>query len=100
MAFDIFHHHIDGAVARSSQIVDCYGVGMAKATRSPSSMCRARYTAPIPPLPSRDSILYWPSSTVPTIDEGSSSRTSPSVAQKLTLSSYFALQTVQYFMQV
>jgi len=69
------------------------------ATRSPSSMWRPRYTAPMPPLPSNDSILYWPSRTVPTNEEGSSSRTSPSVGQKLNPSSNFSLQTVQYFIQ-
>src|SRR6185369_3505555 len=53
----------------------------------------------MPPLPSNASIWYWPSSTVSTIDAGSASRTSPSTAQKLTLSSYFALQAVQYFIR-
>src|SRR6476646_4753731 len=51
----------------------------------------------MPPLPSNASIWYWPSSTVSTIDAGSASRTSPSIEQKLTLSSYFVLQAVQYF---
>src|SRR6478672_4218562 len=53
----------------------------------------------MPPLPSRASIWYWPSSTVSTIDAGSASSTSPSIEQKLTLSSYFVLQAVQYFIQ-
>jgi hypothetical protein len=34
-----------------------------------------------------------------TIEAGSASRTSPSTAQKLTLSSYFSLQAVQYFIR-
>src|SRR5688500_6777590 len=33
------------------------------------------------------------------MEDGSSSRTSPSTGQKLTLSSYLAWQTVQYFMK-
>src|SRR5688572_31407708 len=53
----------------------------------------------MPPLPSNASIWYWPSSTVSTIDAGSASSTSPSIEQKLTLSSYFALQAVQYFIR-
>src|SRR5689334_10029756 len=53
----------------------------------------------MPPLPSSASIWYWPSSTVSTIEAGSASSTSPSIEQKLTLSSYFVLQAVQYFIQ-
>src|SRR6476661_8588653 len=53
----------------------------------------------MPPLPRSASIWYWPSSTVSTIDAGSASSTSPSIEQKLTLSSYFVLQAVQYFIQ-
>src|ERR1051325_5660145 len=53
----------------------------------------------MPPLPSNASIWYCPSSTVSTIDAGSASNTSPSIEQKLTLSSYFALQAVQYFIE-
>src|SRR5688572_560129 len=53
----------------------------------------------MPPLPNSASIWYCPSSTVLTIDAGSASRTSPSKAQKLTLSSYFVLQAVQYFIR-
>src|SRR5215212_11930789 len=51
----------------------------------------------MPPLPSMDSMWYWPSRTESTIVVGSSSSTSPSLAQKLTVSSYFALQAGQYF---
>src|SRR3954447_15818261 len=53
----------------------------------------------MPPLPSIDSMWYWPSSVESTSAVASSSRTSPSDAQKLTLSSYFALQTGQYFIR-
>src|SRR5713101_2957936 len=53
----------------------------------------------MPPLPSTASIWYWPSSAVPTNEDGSSSRTSPSVVQKLRLSSNFSLQAGQYFMR-
>src|SRR5215467_11754292 len=53
----------------------------------------------MPPLPSNDSIWYCPSRTVSTIEAGSASNTSPSIEQKLTLSSYFALQAVQYFIE-
>src|SRR5947209_804075 len=52
----------------------------------------------MPPFPSMSSTWYCPSSVVPTIVEGSSSRTSPSTAQKLTPSSYLVLHTGQYFM--
>src|SRR5450432_1835675 len=51
----------------------------------------------MPPLPNSDSMWYWPSSTVSTIDEGSSTRTSPSTGQKLIPSSYLILQRVQCF---
>src|SRR4030095_10317355 len=53
----------------------------------------------MPPLPNNVSIWYWPSRTVPTMELGSSSSTSPSTGQKLTLSSYLVLQTVQCFMR-
>src|SRR6185295_15060125 len=52
----------------------------------------------MPPLPSRASIWYWPSRTLPTKVLGSSSRTSPSLGQKLRLSSNLLLQLGQNFM--
>src|ERR1044072_5812239 len=53
----------------------------------------------MPPLPSRASIWYWPSRTLPTKVFGSSSRTSPSLGQKLRLSSNLLLQLGQNFMR-
>jgi hypothetical protein len=44
-----------------------------------------------------DSMWYWPSRVELTMAVASSSRTSPSLAQKLMPSSYFVLQVGQYF---
>ena len=125
MSLDVLHHHVDRSVGSGTQVVNRNCVRMTKASRLPFApepsqplrvvsnlrrqhfYCHAIAEQDVPrPVNCAHAAfaqqrfhLVLPSSTVLTIDAGSASRTSPSIEQKLTLSSYFALQAVQYFIQ-